>query len=149
MKQIHPTSRELQAYLEAYANQFDLHKHIQLSTRVTSIAREKSSNRWLVSTQTTDKPDAPIQTHVFDRIIIASGPHAKPNMPDLRDVKNFQGEVIHSRAFKEPTKYAGKTVLVVGFNATAADIVEFLRVAGAKKIYVSHRRSTTLVNDYG
>jgi dimethylaniline monooxygenase (N-oxide forming) len=60
-------------------------------------------------------------------------------------MENFEGEIIHSQAFKDPAKYKDKTILVVGLGNTSADSISaFLRV-GVKKLIVSHRHKIVIL----
>ena len=142
---LHPTAKQTQEYLESYAEHFELNCYIKLASTVLKIERDNTQQKWLVTTtfkgSTTTKPE----TCVFDRLILATGPHSRIKMPKLECSDRFEGDLVHSQQFKEPAKYAGKAVVVLGTGATAADIMEFLRVAGANKIYMSHRRSFRLV----
>lgn len=88
-------------------------------------------------------------TTTIQQKLICVRPHSKPSWPVLKAREQFKGDVLHAFSFKEPAKYEGKTVVVVGFNATAADSIEYLRKARAKKIYVSHRRSVVVVSVFG
>lgn len=68
-----------------------------------------------------------------------------PRMPSFKGSDLFGGDIMHSHEFKDPTKYEGKRVLVVGVGATGADTQSFLKRANAKKIYLSHRKQMLLV----
>lgn len=82
----------------------------------------------------------------FDRLILATGANSKPVVARVQNAEAFEGDILHSLQFKDPSQYAGKTVVVVGAGQTATGTVEFLRVVGAKKLYLSHRRSFTVVS---
>lgn len=81
----------------------------------------------------------------FGKVAVCRGEWAKPRMPTFacRDV--FQGEVIHAQAFKRPSDFKGKTVVVLGLGNNAADISTAL-VGQASKIYLAHRRGANLVS---
>lgn len=123
--------------MEAYAKEFDLHPHIRFSEAVTKVRRDDKDENWLVTTRNT-KTDKE-ETHRFDRLVLATGILNSKRDVDIKGQENFAGEVIHSREFKDPNKYKGKNVLVVGIGATGADTLVFLKQAGAGKLYSSHR----------
>jgi dimethylaniline monooxygenase (N-oxide forming) len=75
----------------------------------------------------------------FDRVIVANGQLNIPKMPKYKGAEKFTGDIMHSRQFKNATKYKGKRVLMVGMGASGADVQSFLVKAGAKKVYISHR----------
>lgn len=36
----------------------------------------------------------------FDKVVVATGPHAQPIMPEFEGRGEFAGEILHSKAFK-------------------------------------------------
>lgn len=70
------------------------------------------------------------------------------NIPNVKDIDKFEGDVLHSRQFKDASKYKDKNVLVVGIGATGADTTSFLVKAGASKVYLSHRGQFYLVSSF-
>lgn len=57
---------------------------------------------------------ATLQTTAFDRLIIATGANNMPVIPRIPNSEVFEGEIIHSQQFKDPSAYVGKTVMVTG-----------------------------------
>lgn len=140
-----------------------LWSRIKLSTSVLKVERDDVRRKWLVVSSSNDSSnevrssrctmmrdssltDGNPQATAFDRLIIATGANNKPVVPQISNSELFEGDIIHSQQFKDPSAYAGKTVIVVGSGQTATDTVEFLRLAGAKKLYMSHRRAFVLVS---
>lgn len=117
---------------------------MNLSTNVQKVERDEKVRKWNVTVQSVQSMSQ-AETHVFDRLVIATGSHGRPNIPKFNGSELFKGDLVHSHQFKDPSRYEGKTVIVLGTAATAADTIEFLRGAGAAKIYMSHRRSLRLV----
>ncbi|KAH6607302.1 hypothetical protein Trco_003615 [Trichoderma cornu-damae] len=138
-----PSAQQIGDYLEAYANKFELIKHIELSMAVTSIRRDEEDGVWIVSTKHTKTGEE--EEREYDRVVMATGSLTVKNMPEIRGIDKFAGDVIHSRDFKDPTKYAGKNVLVVGLGSTGADTLSFLKQAGANKLYLSSRSRCSLI----
>ncbi|KAK1252529.1 hypothetical protein MKX08_003716 [Trichoderma sp. CBMAI-0020] len=138
-----PSAKQIGAYLEAYADKFELIKHIELSTTVTSIRRDEEDGVWIVSTRHTRTGEE--EEREYDRVVMATGGLNVRNMPDIKGIEKFAGDAIHSRDFKDPTKYAGKNVLVVGLGSTGADTLSFLKQAGANKLYLSSRSRCSLI----
>ncbi|KAK4493929.1 hypothetical protein PRZ48_015115 [Zasmidium cellare] len=129
-------------YLERYAETFDVKRQIKFSTKVLRIERDEERRKWLVTSVSSND-----QTEVkeFDRVVIATGRQQKKVMPRIEGSEKFAGEIIHSHAFRQPEKYRGKTVVVVGSHATAADVQEFCLEAGAERVVLSHRREFRLL----
>ena len=76
----------------------------------------------------------------FDRLVMASGSNSKPYTPEIKGIEKFNGQIMHSQAFKNPSMFENKTVLIVGISNSSADATSLLIGAGAAKVYVSHRR---------
>ncbi|KAF6818423.1 dimethylaniline monooxygenase 2 [Colletotrichum musicola] len=136
-----PTAEDVEKYIEAYAEKFDLKRHVQFSKKVTRIEREEASGKWAVYTRSTkaEGVDAKEQRQVFDKIVTATGILTVPVKVDIKGAEKFEGEVVHSRDFKDPYQYADKNVLVVGIGASGADTQSFLKRAKARSVTVSHR----------
>ncbi|KAJ0357239.1 hypothetical protein COL154_010282 [Colletotrichum chrysophilum] len=137
----HPPAKDVERYLEAYADNFDLKRHVQFSTKVTKIERDDDANKWTIYTRSTksDTENAAEEQQIFDRIVIATGILNVPVNVNIKGIDKFEGEAVHSRDFKEPNRYEGKNVLIMGVGATGVDTQSFLKKANAKSIYLSHR----------
>ncbi|KAL7919542.1 flavin-binding monooxygenase-like domain-containing protein [Trichoderma austrokoningii] len=138
-----PSAKQIGDYLEAYADKFELIKHIELSTTVTSIRRDEEDGVWIVSTRHTKTGEE--EEREYDRVVVATGGLLVRNMPEVKGLEKFAGEAMHSRDFKDAAKYAGKNVLVVGLGSTGADTLRFLKQAGASKLYLSSRSRCSLI----
>ena len=81
---------------------------------------------------------------------MATGHHAKKNMPKLPGLDQFQGPVLHSQEYRPDPMYQDKKILVVGMGNSAADIAVELSRMGDQ---VSHevdggRHRYRCKNDY-
>jgi dimethylaniline monooxygenase (N-oxide forming) len=133
-------------YVEAYAKHFDLHQHIRLNTTVVRVLRDETDSKWLIEVRPTNSHGVPTETHGFDRLVFATGIHLKLNWPDIKGRHRFAGEIIHGLRMKEPSKYKGKRVLIIGLALTGADCARHLAREGAEQVYCSHRRQVLLVS---
>ena len=130
-----------------YAKHFNLLPHIQFSTGVVQIERDVSNKKWLIHTRNLkDGADAPVVSRSFDRVVVCSGLTNVPVEVKIKGAEKFAGDVIHSRYFRDPKKYEGKRVIVVGIGATGADTQSFLVKAAARKVYLSHRGQYLVVS---
>ncbi|KAH8889101.1 FAD/NAD(P)-binding domain-containing protein [Thozetella sp. PMI_491] len=142
----HPKAKEVEDYLNAYAKQFGILKNIQVSTEIVKVERDEQKGEWIVSTRSTKAGgDGPVESKAFDRVVVASGMLNLPRMPNIKGSEKFTGDLMHSRDFKDPSKYEGKRVIVVGVGATGIDTQSFLMKANTKKIYLSHRKQMLLL----
>lgn len=87
------SAKQVNEYLENYADHFNLRPHLRLNTVVKHVAREEESNRWRL-----DFELAPSEH--FDKVVIATGPHLNPVMPEINGSSLFAGTILHSKSFK-------------------------------------------------
>ena len=123
-----PSHRQVLAYFERYAAHFNVMPHVRLRSRVDT-ARQDADGRWRLSVTT---PQG-CSKEVFDYLLVCSGHHWDPYLPDYPG--RFDGENLHSHAYKRPEPYQDKRVLVVGGGNSACDIaVDIARVAQTSAI---------------
>ncbi len=98
-------------YFETYAEKF----HIQPHFGTTATALVPVEEGWEVKVQ--DGGTWKAQT-----IVIASGLNRVPYWPTWPGMDSFQGDMSHSRTYRNPSSFVGKRVLVVGMGNTGAEI---------------------------
>ncbi len=132
-----PSHRQLLAYFEAYAAQFGLDRFIRFSTRVVHAAAI-AGDRWRL---TLEGPDGRSEA-VFDRLVVCSGHHWDPQIPDYPGT--FDGRLMHAHDYRRAEPFRDQRVLVVGGGNSACDIaVALSRVASLTAI--SMRRGYHIV----
>ncbi|KAH7028754.1 flavin-binding monooxygenase-like-domain-containing protein [Microdochium trichocladiopsis] len=141
----HPSAKQVETYLDNYADTFDILKHFRFDTEVVAIRRDEHNTAWVVTTKSTKGSNGATEVHHFDRVVVASGLLSVAKMPRFQGSERFQGDLMHSREFKDPSKYEGKRVIVVGVGATGVDIASFIVKAKAKQVYLSHRAQMLLL----
>lgn len=121
-----PTSEQVLAYLQSYAEAKDLLPHIRFSTRVerlrltpTSGAR-RGGRRWGITSSNTATGTS--TSEEFDYVAVANGHYADGYIPPIDGLSEFPGTILHSREFRKEAEYAGKKVLVVGSFASGSDV---------------------------
>lgn len=119
-------------YLKNYVEVLD--PDIRFGTDVRRIDRD--GGRWLVRTSDGDLPTG--------NVVLATGLHRKPYVPDWPGLDGFTGEFLHAREYTVPDPYAGKSVLVVGCGPTGMDIVVELVRSGAAHVRMALRRTPVL-----
>ncbi len=77
---------------------------------------EPDGDRWRV---TATGRDGTATTELYRGVVVANGTLATPNHPQIPG--EFDGELLHTSAYKDPTIFRGKRVLIVA-PATAAAI---------------------------
>lgn len=95
---------------------------------------------------TVNKGGEQVQLHP-SHIVIATSIHGKPNFPLVPDSDIFEGEVLHSSAYKGGAAFSGKKVLVIGTGNTAADVCQDLVAQGAAHVTMVQRSASAVVSD--
>lgn len=142
---MHPSAEQIQAYFEGYVGAFDIKKNIRLSTEVVAVAYERAARTWRLTIRSADALGERQEILDFDRLVVATGSFKTPLLPDIKGLEHFEGDIIHSQAFKDPLKYKNKSVLVVGLGNTSADSISALLDVGVKRLIVSHRHQVVII----
>ncbi|MEM7374845.1 MAG: NAD(P)/FAD-dependent oxidoreductase [Bacteroidota bacterium] len=102
----------LATYYEQYAEHFSITPHF--NQEVSSI-RRAAEGKWVVGT-------ASGQAFEAKHIVIATGLNRVPHQPSWPGQEQFQGEITHSKTYKNPAPFQGKRVLLIGMGNTGAEI---------------------------
>ncbi|KAI1744647.1 FAD/NAD(P)-binding domain-containing protein [Xylaria scruposa] len=138
------TGSQVAEFLQAYAAKFHLHQHIRFNTTVRVILRDDANDGWNVHIIKENDEDEVLH---FDKIILATGADTLPIWPQMPGRDKFKGTVIHGQSYREPEKFAGQRVLVVGLGNTACEVS--LSVARkASHVYQSYRRGRIIISRY-
>ena len=62
------------------------------------------------------------ESRLYDALLIANGHHWDPRWPEPPLAGSFDGELIHSHHYRDPSQLEGKRVVVVGMGNSAMDI---------------------------
>jgi len=114
----YPSRAQIVAYLEAYTAEFAL-KPV-FSAAVSTIRRE--GNLW--------RAEAGPNTRVAPTVVVATGWADFPHSPSWPGMNAFSGPILHSSLYRNPARFAGKRVLVVGYGNSGAEIALDLSEAG-------------------
>jgi dimethylaniline monooxygenase (N-oxide forming) len=136
---LYPSNKTMHAYLERYAERFGLMACTRLKTRVLRIERDPDGSGWLV--RFSQEGAAP-RAERFDKVVVASGRYNKPAMPAVPGLESFSGAggVSHAFNYKQPERYRGQRVLVVGCSISAVEIASDLVGMGAAHVISAYRR---------
>ncbi len=110
----YPSHRVLKTYFDDYADTFEIRSGFHFDTRVTRV--ERVGSEWIV---TAEGPDG-VSKCGFTGVILANGTLAEPNIPTFPGA--FDGEIMHTSAYKNGEQLRGKRVLVVGAGNSGCDI---------------------------
>ncbi|XP_051866948.1 flavin-containing monooxygenase 5-like [Pristis pectinata] len=134
-------------YFRLYATHFNLMKYIRFATNVCSITKQtdfSSTGQWDVVTRDIE---GNLETTTFDAVLVCTGHHTNPHLPldSFPGIEKFKGQYIHSKDYKEPLKFEGKRVVVIGIGNSGGDLaVEISR--HAKQVFLSTRRGAWIIN---
>ena len=131
-KERFPTQPEVEKYLNAITDHFNLRKQIEFNTRVTAARRDEEKNLWRV---TTSKGE----TYTCTFLITATGPLATPLKPTFPGLDTYKGEWYQTGLWpKEKVSFTGKRVAVIGTGATAVQVIPVV-AHNAKSLTVFQR----------
>jgi hypothetical protein len=139
----YPSHRELRRYFGAFADRFDLRRHFRFNAEVLEAHPLGGSGEgWQLKWR--DAQGA-LHEEVFAGLIIANGTLSEPNMPAFEG--RFEGELIHSSAYRSPAQLTAKRVLIVGAGNSGCDIA-IDAVHHAASCDISMRRGYHFVPKY-
>jgi cation diffusion facilitator CzcD-associated flavoprotein CzcO len=106
---------EIQAYLQATADRFDVRGNCVFGADVTAARWDDDARRWHVTTTAGD-----FRARV---LISAAGALADPTYPDIPGLESFEGTVMHSARWDDTHDLSGERIAVIGTGASAVQIV--------------------------
>ncbi|OCF72559.1 hypothetical protein I204_06941 [Kwoniella mangroviensis CBS 8886] len=148
----YPTYKTIYQYQQRFADKYT--DYIRLNRVVTRVRHVPDGHpavkRWVIEwtpSYTSNSPDiGKAFEEQFDHVVVANGTDSRPFMPYIDGLWNWKGEILHSRWYRTPEAFAGKTVMIVGGGPSSADLVReigMLKVnkspSQPKKIYRSFR----------
>ncbi|KAI1054712.1 hypothetical protein LB505_013395 [Fusarium chuoi] len=89
----HCPSAKVEEYIESYVDHFNFRDKLRLGVSAEKVRRDDVGNRWVVDIQGSEP-------EYFDKVIMATGGNNRPHIPKVEGMDKFEGEVLHSRAFK-------------------------------------------------
>lgn len=129
----YPSHHQVLAYLNSYAERFDLGQYIRKKITVNRV--EKVNDGWILTISPSDGLSSTVEK--YNAIVIANGHHAEPMLPEA--VGEFSGEVLHAHAYKHHRQLADRRVLVVGAGNSGCDIAVEAAIHG-RSAAISMRR---------
>ena len=108
---------EVLAYLEHFADRFELRRDIELETWVEGARYDEAEARW-------DVEVAGGRIVSARYLVCAVGALSAPNAPDIPGIDDFAGECVHTGAWpEEPVSFAGKRVGVIGTGSSGIQAI--------------------------
>jgi hypothetical protein len=114
-----PATQQIRDYLHRYAAHFSLEPNVRLNTCVSEIAFVGS--KWIVTSSQRGEPGV---SEIYSHVVIASGRHNKPQVPNIKGLDLFKGAggVTHTFHYRGNKPFTGQRVLVVGNSISGLEI---------------------------
>ncbi len=129
--------KQMLAYLESYANHFDVRPSIRLNSEVAAVEKAGGGG-WRVTTRDGEARD-------YRSVVVANGHLWDPRWPEFPG--KFTGTTIHSGQYRTAEPFDNKNVLVVGIGNSAVDIAVDL-CKRAKSVTLSTRTGAYIMPKY-
>ncbi|GAA3062645.1 NAD(P)/FAD-dependent oxidoreductase [Pseudonocardia yunnanensis] len=120
----YPTQPEILRYIEHVAQRYDLHRDVELDTRVTSAVWD--GERWAI---TTDRPETVSARYV----IYATGCLSQPREIDIPGLDNFRGNVWSTARWPhDDVDFTGRRVAVIGTGSSGVQLIPVIAQQAAE-----------------
>ena len=125
-------------YLEHVAERFDLHRDVQLDTRIRAAHFDGTANRWTLATDD--------GTHFTGRFcIMATGNLSTPQVPDYPGLCDFQGRWYHTGMWPhEGVDFSGQRVGVIGTGSSGVQMIPHV-AEQAERLHVFQRTANFIL----
>jgi dimethylaniline monooxygenase (N-oxide forming) len=128
---------QMLAYLEAYADRFDVRRYVRFRTEVARVVPDPHGGF--------DVTLRDGETRHYEAVVVANGHLWSPRM--ARVPGSFGGTVLHSHHYRTAAPFEGERVLVIGIGNSAVDIaVDLCR--HAQRVVLSTRRGAWVMPKY-
>lgn len=121
-----------------FADENELQENIRFNTEV--VDAKKVNGKWILTLRAYDETHDFWYQESFDGVIIAQGLFSTPFIPYYKGlseyVAQFPGSVLHSKAYRDPSIFENKRVVIVGSNISAIDIGQYVSPI-AKELIIS------------
>lgn len=107
-------------YYEQFADKYNLRDYVKFEHYVEKV-RPLSDNSWEVIVKNLSK--GTYETYQFDAILICNGHYNSCYIPGYEGRLTFTGKQMHSHDYRYPEPFKDETILVIGGNFSAVDIV--------------------------
>ncbi|WP_309649889.1 NAD(P)-binding domain-containing protein [Nocardioides sp.] len=136
----YPSHRDLLTYFRDFADRFDLTSGFTFGAEVVD-ARPRPGGGWTVTVEV-----GGVRTeHRHAGVLVCNGTLSEPSVPSLPG--SFDGEVLHTSAYKSPRVLTDKRVLIIGAGNSGCDIAVDA-VHHAASVDLSVRRGYYFVPKY-
>lgn len=118
----YPSHSAVQDYLLAYADHFSLRPLIALGRKVVSIEPLNVGGWKVTHCDSTAGESSGCTLENFNAVAVCNGHYSAAHVPPIPGIEHFRGTFSHSHNYREPERFAGKRVAVVGASNSGEDI---------------------------
>ncbi|KHN97490.1 monooxygenase [Metarhizium album ARSEF 1941] len=127
---LYSSSEEIHGYLKKVAKHFDLEQYIRYSTTVVSATWNETTNTWAVGIN----DETTIQCEI---LINAAGILHRPQLPDIKGLETFAGDLVHTAAWDSRLDLRGKRVALIGSGSSGIQILPQLQpTCSSIRVYI-------------
>lgn len=134
----YPSRDETLAYLAAYEARYSL--PVERPVHVEAVERGGAPDGRLVVR--TDRGEWRARA-----VVSATGSWSRPFVPDVPGLEVFEGEQVHSAAYRSPEPYRGRRVLVVGGGNSGAQVLAEVSAVAAHAAWATLSEPSFLPDD--
>ncbi|MFI5777861.1 flavin-containing monooxygenase [Nocardia sp. NPDC051570] len=106
---------EIQRYIQGVADRYGVRDKHLFDCEMSGARWNERDSRWEVRTSR--------GAFTADILVSAIGALCEPNLPDIKGINTFEGEIFHSARWDHQSDLSGKRVAVIGTGASAIQIV--------------------------
>ncbi len=117
-------------YLNDVADTFQLKEKILFEHALLNAYWNEIESVWELQTSQGD--------YVAKTVIFATGPITEPQIPNIKGIETFKGEMFHSARWNHDADLVGKRIAVIGTGASAIQFIPQIQPL-AKHLYVFQR----------
>jgi putative flavoprotein involved in K+ transport len=128
-----PTREDFVDYLDSFAARHEL--EVRFGVEVSRI--DRAGEEWRL-----DTTQGPLQVRF---VVVATGYDGVATIPEWPGRKSFAGELIHASEYRNPDRFRGKDVLVVGVGNSGTEIATQLANCAAARVLVSMRTPVNIL----
>ena len=121
---------EILSYLEDVAEKYQLNENIVFGCELLQAEWREEKKQWDLKTS---KGDYAARTVIF-----STGPITEPQIPKIKGIESFKGEMFHSALWNHDYDLTGKRIAVIGTGASAIQFVPQVQPL-AKELIVFQR----------
>ena len=133
-----PSHEQVLHYFELYCDKHQISELVDFDSEVKKTERE--GDKWKVIVK--EGEEKPLREYTCKYLSVCNGHHRRQIMPkesQVKGLKNFRGEIIHSGSYRVAEKFREKRVLIAGLGISGSDIFDDLKSV-AKAVFISSRR---------